>query len=148
MIAAILVVCIGNICRSPIAEAMFRHKFQEIGKRITVSSAGLGALVDHPADPISQELLLAAGLDISKHRARQLTDKICLSTDLIITMSAQQTQQVIKTYPCAAGRTFRIGHWEGFDVPDPYRRPKIIFQQAYHLIEQGVDDWLRAYEKL
>lgn len=142
MIDSILVICIGNICRSPIAEAMFRQKLQEKGKSIQISSAGLGALVNHQADPISQELALAAGIDISAHRARQLTDELCLSSDLIITMSDEQTKQVTKSHHGTMGRSFRLGHWEGFDVPDPYRRPRQIFEQAYHLIEQGVNDWI------
>ena len=142
MINSVLVLCIGNICRSPIAEAMLARKFKDSGFDTKVSSAGLGALVNSPADPISQELSLENGLDISGHRARQLTSEIARSADLIITMSSDQTKEVVRLYPFTAGRVHRVGKWEGFDIPDPYRRPKVIFEQAYHLIKLGIDEWV------
>jgi protein-tyrosine phosphatase len=141
----ILIVCIGNICRSPIAERLFIEKFRENGKTPQISSAGLGALVDNPADAISQELMLTRGFDISKHKARQLTPELVFASDIIITMTTDQTKEVEKLYPGAKGRVYRIGHWGGFDVVDPYKRPKAIFEQAFALIEQGVDEWYKRF---
>lgn len=141
MINSILVLCIGNICRSPIAEAMLARKFKELGFDTKVSSAGLGALVDSPADPISQELSLENGLDISEHRARQLTPDMVFASDMIITMSSKQTKEVEQLYSGVKGRCYRLGHWGEFDVVDPYKRPRAIFEQAYALIEQGIGEW-------
>jgi protein-tyrosine phosphatase len=141
----ILIVCIGNICRSPIAEGLFVEKFRGNGKNAQISSAGLSALVNYPADATSQELMLNKGFDISKHRARQLTPELVFESDIIITMTTDQTKEVEKILPGAKGRVYRIGYWGGFDVVDPYKRPKAIFEQAFALIEQGVDEW---YERL
>ncbi len=145
MINSVLVVCIGNICRSPIAEALLQKKFNTKGQKTQVSSAGLGALVNYPADETSQELMLKKGIDISTHRARQLTPELVFASDFIITMTTDQTKELERLYPGAKGRVYRLGHWGEFDVVDPYKRPKAIFEQACALIEQGVDEW---YDKL
>lgn len=137
----ILIVCIGNICRSPMAEAILQQRLLDRGLQIEVSSAGLHALVDSPADPMAQELLAERGVDISMHRARQLTQKLVFDADLILTMDSKQEQQLVHHYLGAKGRVYRIGQISGFDVSDPYKRPRVIFEQALALIDQGVDEW-------
>lgn len=144
MIQNILILCIGNICRSPIGEALFASRFmQDALTNVTVKSAGLAALVERPADPMAQALMLESGLDISNHRARQLSSEIVFGSDLILTMSTDQQKQVEHNYPSTCGRVHRIGKWGHYDVPDPFQRPKIVFEQALALIEQGVDEWYR-----
>ena len=143
MIENVLIICVGNICRSPIGEALFAHEFKRGQQATTVSSAGLGALVNKPADPVAQELMLQRGIDISAHKARQLSADILFSSDLILTMTADQQAQIEAQYPSARGRVHRIGKWDNYDVPDPYQRPKIVFEQALLLIEQGVSEWYR-----
>lgn len=148
MIQTILILCIGNICRSPIAEALFIERFKQNGLTdIAVSSAGLSALVDRPADAIGQALLLQQGIDISGHRARQISPDILYGSDLILTMSTDQQKQVELNYPGTCGRVHRLGKWGGFDVPDPFQRPKPVFEQALAMIEQGVDEWYRTLWK-
>ena len=83
MFNKILVVCVGNICRSPAAEAKLR---QLAPASVQIASAGIQALVDHPADPQAQEEARKDGLDLSAHRARQLTDAMCQAHDLILVM--------------------------------------------------------------
>ena len=141
MIQNVLVICIGNICRSPVAEALLSLKLKNTEHTVTVSSAGLGAMIGHPADPLSIELAQHLGLDISQHRARQMTPEIVFSSELILTMTKDQQLQVEQQYPGVRGRVHRLGKWGEFDVPDPYRRPKAIFQQSIALIEQGVNEW-------
>lgn len=143
MFQKILIICIGNICRSPIGEVLFAEKFKEHSLTSSVSSAGLGAMVNHPADTVAQELMTLRGLDISAHRARQLTPEIVFGSELILTMTADQQDQIELEYPSARGRVHRLGKWESYDVPDPYQRPRIVFEQALALIDQGVDEWCR-----
>lgn len=148
MIQNILILCIGNICRSPIAEALFIARFQQEGlSDIKVSSAGLGALVDRPAHAVGLELMSQKGIDMSEHRARQISQDILFGSDLILTMSTDQQKQVELNYPGTCGRVHRLGKWGGFDVPDPYQRPKIVFEQSLAMIEQGVDEWYRTLWK-
>ena len=143
MLQQVLVLCVGNICRSPIAEALFASRFKQSSHDVKVASAGLGALVDHPADKIAQELMIERGLDISEHRARQISSDIIFASDLILTMSSDQQKQVETIYPSTCGRVHRLGKWGRYDVPDPFQRPKLVFEQVLTLIEEGVDEWYR-----
>lgn len=140
MFERILVVCTGNICRSPIAEALLAHALRE--QQFTVTSAGLGALIDHPADPIACELTLEVGIDISAHRARQISTEIVNNNDLILVMESGQRQALSARFPQARGKTYRWGEWGDFDVPDPYRLSRGAFEYAFELIERGLADWL------
>ena len=141
MIQNILIICVGNICRSPMGEALLAEKLKNKSSKIIVSSAGLGALIDHPADKFAQELMLQKGLDISSHRAQQISSDMLLDKDIIFTMTSGQQKEIECNLPSLRGRVHRLGHWGGYDVPDPYRRPKEAFEQALVLIEQGVEDW-------
>ena len=142
MFRKILIVCIGNICRSPMAEALFRH---ELGARAHVESAGVAALEGHSADSFAQELLRERGIDIASHRARQLTPSLITGFDLVVTMDHEQTRAVETILPSARGRVHRLGKWSDFDVPDPYKKPREAFERALELIDQGVMDWKKRF---
>lgn len=135
----IVVICVGNICRSPMAEALLAAKLRERGT--VVRSAGIGALVGHPAEPLAAELLAERGLDLSHHRARQLNDRIVREADLILVMEMWQQKELEKIYPHSRGRVHRLGRWGDFEVPDPYKKPRPAFEAALALIEQGVAEW-------
>ena len=113
----------------------------QLNNKITITSAGLAALVDQPAAAISQTLMSDRGLDLSKHRAQQLTPELITGADLIMVMETSQIKGVESIMPSARGRVHRIGKWGEFDVPDPYRAPKEKYQLALQLIEQGLKQW-------
>jgi protein-tyrosine phosphatase len=140
----ILTVCIGNICRSPMAEAVLAEKLRRRGAAAVVESAGIAALAGRPADPMARELMAERGLDISGHRARQLTPELIRSFELILVMETEQQKAVEAILPSARGRVRRIGHWGRFDVPDPYRQERSAFEHALALIERGLGDLEKA----
>ena len=82
MIRHILIVCVGNICRSPMAEAVLRHELREKDE-MTVESAGLGALVGEQASEHAMALMRERGIDISSHRGQQLTPELVSEAELI-----------------------------------------------------------------
>jgi len=123
------------------AEVILSSRLSNLGLNISVSSAGLGALIDYPADSIAQDLMIARGNDLSAHRARQIFPDLAFHSDLILTMTNEQQRQVEHHFPGITGRVHRLGKWGDFDVPDPFKRPKVIFEQALALIEQGIDEW-------
>jgi protein-tyrosine phosphatase len=145
MFSRILTVCVGNICRSPMAQGELLTRLTRRGIRVSVESAGIAALVGRPADPTAQELMLARGVDISPHRARQLTPDLIRGFELILVMEAEQQRDVEAILPSARGRVHRIGRWGDFDVPDPFRRDREHFERALGLIVRGVDDLERAF---
>jgi protein-tyrosine phosphatase len=147
MFGRILTVCIGNICRSPMAEAVLAHRLAARGVRAVVESAGIAALVGRPAEAHAQALLRERNLDLSGHRARQLTPELLRSFELILVMSAGQQREVESLAPEARGRVHRIGRWGGFDVPDPFRQDRAAFEHSLALIDRGVEDLLQVFWK-
>lgn len=137
-VSKILVLCLGNICRSPMAEGFLKR---ELPDRI-VMSAGIGAMTGYPADPLAVRLMQEHGIDISAHRAQNLTDWMVEAADLILTMETGQTRFVERAYPSFRGRLLRIGHFGEFDVPDPYRMSIDTFRHSQQLIMRGVEDML------
>lgn len=144
MIRRILVVCIGNICRSPMAEGLFRQAL--LGAQ--VSSAGVAALVGHGADPIAVQVMAGAGVDITSHRARALTDAIARGADLILVMDDAQRQQISAQYPYTRGKVFRLAEATKQDIPDPYRQDPEVFRTVFTLIENGVKEWVKRINSI
>lgn len=142
MFKRILTVCIGNICRSPTAEYLFRQALAH--RDIELTSAGLGAMVGNPIDRTASELLTEHGLDGSNHRGRQLTTTMLREADLILGMEKRHVAAMVQLAPEASGKIFLLDKWlHGRDIPDPYRQQRVAFEHVYGMIEQGVSSWLR-----
>ncbi len=141
MFSNILLVCVGNICRSPIAELLMRQALR--GHEFEIGSAGLAALAGQPMDTTAAELLSWHGLDPSAHRARQLTLELLRRHELILAMEQAQLAQIGRLAPEAVGKVFLLDKWVASrDIPDPYRQPRGMFERVYAMIEQGVQAWL------
>ena len=131
----ITVVCVGNICRSPMAEAILKDAISKTKQgTIHVSSSGIGALVGHKADAKASQLMLARGLDISDHRACQLNEDMIRKTDLILVMELGHKRAIENKEPSAKGKIFRLGEWGSYDIPDPYQMDLKAFESALSLI--------------
>ena len=142
--STLLVVCVGNICRSPMAQGLLAAQLPQW----RVHSAGLGALIGSPADDIALKLMSERGVDITNHRAVQITRKMCVDSDMILVMSREQRRQVESLYPEICGRVFRLGEHADRDIPDPYRQPEPAFRHALKLIDEGVVSWVQRIRRL
>ena len=100
-----LVVCTGNICRSPAGERLLRHSLPGV---LTVTSAGTYGVVGHPVEPSMARLLQADGVDVSGFAARRLTEGMIAGADLVLTMEASHRTAVVQTHPQALARTFTL----------------------------------------
>jgi protein-tyrosine phosphatase len=142
MFSNIIVICAGNICRSPIAEAVLRSRLGRTDVR--VCSAGVAALVDHPADPLAQAVAAEHGYDLSAHRAQQATQQLLTAMDLILTLDQTHSEWIRQRFPELYGRVHKLGRWQGnADVEDPYRLPKAAFEKAYVEIDAYCADWVK-----
>lgn len=140
MFDSVLVVCAGNICRSPTAEYVLKSKLE--GKSINVSSAGLTALVDKGADSMASELAQGNGIDMSSHKGRQISSSLVSSNALILVMEQRHVQDLCARYPEARGKTFLLGKWLGDkEIPDPYRQSREAFEHVYDLIDSACSAW-------
>lgn len=115
---AILTICTGNICRSPLAEQMLRQGLAT-DTRFEVGSAGLHAVVGAPMDPDAAVQLRAHGGDPSGLRGEQLTDGHANAADLLLTMTREQRDEVIRRHPTAMQRTFTLAEFAALLEKDP-----------------------------
>lgn len=133
----ILVVCIGNICRSPMAEYLLKAAYP----KLQIESAGLAALVGHAADEKAIKCMQTVDLDISKHIAKKLEATHIKQADLVLVMTYNQQKHIEATWPFAKGKIFRLGHWQNKNVPDPYQHDQDFFDDTFQLIQQYIADW-------
>lgn len=139
MFSNILVVCIGNICRSPVGERLLRAGLP----RCEVGSAGLGAVVGSAADPKTVEAAQEHGIDLSGHVARQFTSELGGAHDLILTMEPGHRDEIHRRYPQLSGRTMLFTQWTGGQsVPDPHGRPIEEHRRAIAQIMPAAQAWI------
>jgi len=141
MFNKILVVCVGNICRSPTAERLLKT----YNPNLTVDSAGLGALVGKGAD--ANALSVAAKHDVSLegHSARQISARMCRKYDLILVMEKRHIDSLCDIAPEMRGKVMLFGHWDGErEIPDPYRKSREAFEAVYTLLDQSARQWAQA----
>ncbi|MTI18387.1 low molecular weight phosphotyrosine protein phosphatase [Rhodobacteraceae bacterium RKSG542] len=142
----VLFVCLGNICRSPLAEGLFRHHVLQAGLegQIYVDSAGTGAWhVGNPPDPRSVSIGNVHGVDISRQRARQVEGADFNSFHHIIAMDRSNLQALEEFAPSSYSATTRLLlQASGQDVPDPYYGGSDGFQLVYEMLRDGTFELL------
>lgn len=82
------------------------------------------------------------GLDLTTHRARQVTREMTRWADVILVMEGHHRDELSDTDPAARGKAFLLGHWTGQEIPDPYKRGEDEWAAALRLIDQGVASWV------
>ena len=123
------------------AEALLRRELRGQDD-ITVESAGLGALVGHPASEHSIALMAEIGEDISGHRARQIHPDMVRDADLVLVMEAGHKRAIDDADVTARGKVYRLGEWQDKNVDDPYQQPREAYESALEDIEAGVASWV------
>ena len=119
------------------AEALLKQRYPYKA----IDSAGVGALVGHPADPAALEIMTERQLDITNHMAKQIDEKLAKKADIIFTMSDGQTKWIEERWPFCRGKTFKLGHWMNNDIPDPYKHEMSAFETAYQDIVESLEQW-------
>jgi protein-tyrosine phosphatase len=138
MISSVLVVCVGNICRSP----MGARRLAQAVPGLTIGSAGLAAVVGAGAEPTSQAAAEEIGLNLDGHVARQLTAEIGAAHDLILVMEPGHRAEITRRFPQLSGRTMVFDHWVGGKgIADPFGKPPEAHRLARDAIVLAADAW-------
>ena len=140
----VLLVCTANICRSPMAEVMWRSAAQGRRRPLPVASAGLEAEPGRPADPTCVELMQARGLDLSEHRATRFRAENAMDCELILAMEPAHVKRIQALAPQLSGRVQLLGRWTDGPIEDPYRRESDIYVQCVELLEKSIRAWLNT----
>lgn len=143
MFSNVLVVCTGNICRSPYAEAIIRQQ----AKHLSVDSAGLAALVDHDADSTGLGVARGRGIDLSNHKGKQITRALVGKSDLILVMDDEHLRRLHNRYPEARGKSFKLAKLLGNkNIVDPYLKSQSFFELVFDEIDAAVAAWLPHFK--
>lgn len=137
MFDSILVVCVGNICRSPTGERLLKkylpHK--------NIASAGVGALSGNAADPAAVSAANEHQLSLEAHCAQQLTAEMCREYDLILVMEKKHIDAVCAYSSSVRGKIMLFGHWTAQEIADPYKKSHEAFQSVYRQLDAAAQAW-------
>ena len=146
----ILMVCLGNICRSPLAEGILQHKVNEAGLSWKVESAGTNSYhIGEPPHHLSQKVAQLNGINICDQRARRFKPSDLEEYDLLYAMS----KDVIDDMKSMAGNNWQqekvkllmdeLHPGQQKDVPDPWYGPEPGYHEVYKMIEAACDKILK-----
>ncbi len=142
----ILAVCTGNICRSPLAEYLLKHRLAAYPEW-TVSSAGVFAGEGQPASQESVDVLAEQGIDASGHRSRMLTLELVNEADYILVMTESHRSTILAQWPNAADKVhliteFAVAGSQPEDIADPIGHSTAVYRRTRDQIDAAIADFL------
>lgn len=150
---SVLFVCLGNICRSPLAEAAFRSEAGRIGLKVDVDSAGTGDWhIGRPPDPRAQAVALRNGIDINTYRARQVEPADFYRHTHVVALDAQNLSDLEAMKPADSPALLAllldyVDGRAGEAVPDPYYGTDAGFDDTWALVVEGAAGLARAIQR-
>ena len=149
----ILMVCLGNICRSPLAEGILRHKARQRGLNWHIESAGTGAWhVGEAPDPRSQRIAKQNGIDISKQRAQKFNAYHLEAFDLIFAMDSSNYQDIIRHAKTEEEKNKvqlimnMVQPGMNKAVPDPYYDDH-LYATVFNMLDEACEMIVEKFEK-
>ena len=139
----IMIVCTGNVCRSPMGEGLLRDRLTGAGldAQYQVASSGVWALDGRPASENSVAVMAERGIDISAHIAHTINADDMAESDLILVMSREHKRMIRNTWPQYEWKVYRLSEMAGKrkDVRDPYGGPIKEYRECADIIGEYID---------
>ena len=136
---SVLIVCVGNVCRSPIAEAILHDGLPGWN----VASAGIHAAVGRDIDETARSVAEAHGVRAPQRQAQQFTTDLGTRHDLILVLEDRHKAEIIEIAPQLSGRIMRLSKWTGDeDIPDPYRKNLEFHEAVFRRISEAASAWI------
>lgn len=127
---------------------MLLDKLERSGSKIVISSAGIAALVGHPADDDATAVAKANGISLDGHAARQFTRDLGANHGLVLVMEPGHKREIIKTAPDLSGRILLFDQWTNAKgIADPYRRSRTFHEEVFVQIEAAATSWAEKLQK-
>lgn len=138
MFQSILVVCMGNICRSPVGEQLLKQSLPNKD----IQSAGIHALAGEPACDVFQEMVSKENISLDHHISRQLTIQMCQQSDLILVMENFHINLVGRLDPLSRGKIMLFGQWiTPQEIADPYKKSRDFYTMTFSLLKEATLKW-------
>lgn len=144
----ILIICTGNICRSPVVEALIRHRFESEGRENWhVSSAGTWTWNGNRASTYSTEVMAERGLDISDHRSQVVSEELLAESDLILCLGTGHVEALKAEFPQLAYKIHLLSEMSGaiYSVHDPLGEPRPAYER---MVDEVSDLVNKGYDRL
>jgi len=144
----VLVMCTGNVCRSPMAEALLRYYAEQKALEVEIFSRGLAAPVGRSPHPYAIEVSKANGvpIDPDKRAVAVSTVEMSIAT-VVLVMDSEHRRLVQQRFPTALGKTFLLGQWQNREIVDPINEPMTTFELVWKQCRDGALSWVdRLYE--
>ncbi|MCB9188274.1 MAG: low molecular weight phosphotyrosine protein phosphatase [Flavobacteriales bacterium] len=148
----ILMVCLGNICRSPLAHGILQHKVDQLGLNAQIDSAGTNGFHNGELpDSRSMEIALTKGIDISYQRSRQIKRSDLANYDLIYVMDSSNYNNVLRLANSEQEKNKiimimnELEPGRNINVPDPYYGGEEGFKNVYEMLDKATDKIIEKY---
>ena len=142
----VVMVCMANQCRSPMAEYLLKRRLGP-GSKWTVLSAGTSAIPGSRASASAVEVMARMGVDISAHRSKLVTEELVDSAEIVITMTRSQRDEIVNCFPGARDKVFTLkslsSERAGLDVADPAGMSASDYQLTRDEIDEIIPDVVR-----
>ncbi|MCH7922978.1 MAG: low molecular weight protein arginine phosphatase [Nitrospinae bacterium] len=146
----VLIVCTGNICRSPMAVGLLQKNLADKGvDGVEIQSTGIAALVGRPAEPLVHEALKPFGTDVSGHRAQMISEELIQWADCILVMTQEHRDFVRSMAPEAIERVWLLGAYGPGDdpdrgIPDPYGGSAFHYRACAVELQEALNGFLAS----
>jgi protein-tyrosine phosphatase len=151
-VKTVLFVCTANVCRSPMAEAIFNAMAEDRQLPFRARSSGVAALENEPMAPNARAALEEAGIPAGHHRARQVSESMLRKADLVLALSPRHVAKLQKHYGGLSHKVHTLPQYAsgapGEDgIPDPYGQTMTAFRASVHQLVGYIDSLVEALRK-